>query len=84
MHKDRVEGIRKQLGGTLREHWFRLIGDEAGIRVARNAQLSGGMQMRLGRLKEESERQLRDFRRSHRDWDLSKRLVQPSTSKGTT
>lgn len=84
MHKDTVQGICKQAGGMLREYWCRLIGDEAGIGVARNAQLAGSMQLRLARRKQESERQLSDFRRSHRNWDISKRLSQPFTSKETT
>jgi uncharacterized protein YjbJ (UPF0337 family) len=77
MNRDRVEGSWKQLSGKVGEQWSKLIGDEPGVNAARHTQLAGSIQVRHGMSKEETERQIRDFRYRNRDWDLSIRRYRP-------
>lgn len=73
MNRDLVEGRWKLLSGKILEQWNALLSDESGVNTARRTQRAGGMQMRRGSSKEESERQFKDFLYRNRDWDISKR-----------
>lgn len=73
MNRDRVAGSWKQLSGSVREQWSRLLGDESGVSAAQHTQLAGSIQVRRGMSTEDTERQLKDFLDRNRDWDLSRR-----------
>ena len=73
MNRDRVEGNWKQFSGSVRAQWGRLTGNESGANAGKRDQLAGSIQERHGLTEEESARQLRDFLRRNRDWNLSKR-----------
>ncbi len=75
MNRDRIEGNWKQISGNVREQWSKLLGDDSGVNAGKRDQLTGSIQARHGISKEETERQLRDFRDRNRDWDLSKRWL---------
>ena len=70
MNHDRITGICKQLLGRVREDWGWLINNPAAVATGMQQQLAGVRQERYGRSKEESARQLRDFRHRNRDWRL--------------
>jgi uncharacterized protein YjbJ (UPF0337 family) len=73
MNRDLIEGGWQQFSGNVRERWSKLLGDEIGVSAARHAQLAGSIQLRRGHSKAETERQLQDFLRRNRDWNLSRR-----------
>jgi len=73
MNRDRIEGNWKQFSGSVRAQWGRLTGDTAGVNAAKRDQLAGSIQELQGLSKEESARQLREFLRRNRNWNLSKR-----------
>lgn len=73
MNRDRVEGNWKQFSGSVRAQWSRFTGDESGVNAGKRDQLAGSIQELHGLSKEESARQLREFLRRNRNWNLSKR-----------
>lgn len=77
MNRDRIEGLAKQLSGTALELWSRLRGDDAGVIAARRTRHAGCIQMRHGNSQAEIDRQLSDFLRRNRDWDISRRSIRP-------
>ena len=77
MNRDRIEGLAKQLSGKALELWSRFRGDDAGVNAARRTQNAGRIQLRHGNSKAEIDRQLSDFRRRNRDWDISRRSIRP-------
>ncbi len=77
MNRDRIEGNWKQFSGKLKEQWGKLTRDDLGVSAGKREQLAGIIQVRHGTSKEETERQVRDFRYRNRDWDLSRRGFRP-------
>ena len=73
VNRDRLEGKWKQFSGTVREQWGRLTGDWLSVVAGRHDRAAGEYQERYGINKEKGDRQLREFRRRHRDWDPSGR-----------
>ena len=75
MNRDQVEGSWRQFSGKLIEQWGKLTHDDLAVNAGKRDQLAGRIQLRHGILKEESERQLRDFLYRNRDWNLSRRSI---------
>jgi uncharacterized protein YjbJ (UPF0337 family) len=73
MNRDRFAGKWTQFSGRVREQWGRLTNDRLSVVAGKHDQLAGQHQEQYGIYKEESKRQLREFLRRNRDWDLSKR-----------
>lgn len=73
MNQDRFEGIRMRLGGTLKEQWGRLTGDPRAVASGRSDRFAGRILEQRALAARESARQLRDFMRRNRNWDLSGR-----------
>lgn len=74
MNQDRFHGICRQLRGTLKERWGLFTGDPLVVEAGMRDRLSGGVQERRGISKQETDRQLEEFRHRHRHWqDLSSR-----------
>ena len=73
MNRDRLKGKWKQFSGNVRERWGRLTDDRLSMVAGKHDQLAGRYQEQYGINAEESERQLREFRRRNRNWDPSKR-----------
>ena len=73
MNRDRIEGVCKQLSGSLREHWGRFTSDRLSEVAGRCEQLLGLAQVRRGLEKEASERQLKEFLFRNRQWNTSSR-----------
>lgn len=61
MNWDHIEGNWKQIRGKVREHWGRLTDDDLDIIAGRRDQLVGRIQYAYGCLREEAEKQVRDF-----------------------
>lgn len=74
MNQDRFDGIRMQLGGTLKQQWGRLTGDARTVASGTSDRFSGRILEQRGLSAQESQRQLTDFMRRNRNWwDLSGR-----------
>ena len=73
MNRDRIEGKWTQFAGRVREQWGRLTHDRLSVVAGKHDQLAGKHQEQYGIRKEESKRQLKEFLRRNRDWDLSNR-----------
>ena len=74
MNHDHLHGIRKQIGGTLRECWGALIKDPVAIAIGRRDRLAGRIQAQRGISKQDADRQIEDFQHRNRNWwDISKR-----------
>lgn len=73
MNRDRLEGKWKQFSGSVREQWGRLTDNRLRVIAGKHDQLAGRYQEQYGITKEEGERQLSEFLRRNRDWDLSRR-----------
>lgn len=71
MNRDRIDGMFKQVGGSLREQWGRLTSDRLSIVAGRCEQLVGLAQSRRGVEIEQAERQLREFLHRNRQWNTS-------------
>ena len=72
MNQDRFNGIRLQLGGTLKQHWGRLTGDPRTAASGRSDRFAGRILEQRANAAQESARQLQDFMRRNRNWwDLS-------------
>ena len=73
MNRDRFAGQWTQFTGIVREQWGRLPNDRLSVVAGKHDQLAGKHQEQYGIYKEESKRQLKEFLRRNRDWDLSNR-----------
>jgi len=74
MNRDRLQGICKQLNGSLREYWGALNGDPLAVAAGRRARLAGRIQEQRGISKQDADRQIEDFMSRNRNWsDISKR-----------
>ena len=65
MNQDHLRGRWKQWRGKLRERWGKLTDDDLDVIAGRRQQLLGRIQERHGIAREEAERQVGDFERSH-------------------
>ena len=72
MNWDRIEGNCKQLKGRMQELWGILVNDQLDRFDGTREQLEGVAQEQCGIAKDEARRQLKDFRKRNRNWNLSK------------
>ena len=70
MNRDRFAGKWTQFTGRVREQWGRLANDRLSVVAGKHDQLAGKYQEQYGISKEENERQLKEFLRRNRNWDL--------------
>ncbi len=61
MNRDRIEGNWKQLKGSARRRWSRLIGNHVGVLAGMREQLYGEMQEGCGIRREASHKQLAEW-----------------------
>jgi uncharacterized protein YjbJ (UPF0337 family) len=74
MNQDLLQGISKQLSGTLKVCWGRLNGDSLVVAAGRRDRLAGRIQEQRGISKQAADRQIEEFRSRNRNWlDISKR-----------
>jgi uncharacterized protein YjbJ (UPF0337 family) len=73
MNQERYAGICKQVRGTVRQSWGRLIADQRVEDAGTREQHAGRVQARYGFAQEQAARSLKDFFARNRDWDLSNR-----------
>lgn len=71
MNRDRIEGLLKQVSGTIREQWGVLTSDRLSVVAGRCEQLVGLAQARRGIEKKAAQRQLREFLQRNRLWNTS-------------
>ena len=67
MNKDRVQGRWKQLKGKVKEQWGKLTDDDLDVIAGRRDQLLGRIQQRHGIARDEAERQVGRWERTHPD-----------------
>lgn len=72
MNQDRCAGIWKQIRGRVKGRWGELTNNPFVVMAGTRDQLAGAIQERYGVAKEESTRQLNDFRDRNRNWNPSK------------
>ena len=65
MNTDQIKGDWKQLVGKAKEQWGRLTDDDWNIVEGKRDQLVGKVQERYGIAREDAERQVADFERTH-------------------
>jgi len=65
MNTDQIKGNWKQLIGKAKEKWGRLTDNDWQIVEGKRDQLVGKVQERYGIAREEAERQVADFERTH-------------------
>jgi uncharacterized protein YjbJ (UPF0337 family) len=65
MNTDQLKGNWKQLVGKAKEKWGRLTDDDWKVIEGKRDQLVGKIQERYGITREEAERQLGEFERTH-------------------
>ena len=73
MNRDQVEGRLRQATGKMKEHWGMLSRDPYVADAGRRDQLFGRIQERRGNSHEEFSRQLQEFMRRNRNWNLLNR-----------
>jgi uncharacterized protein YjbJ (UPF0337 family) len=72
MNEDRMGGNWKQFKGKVKEQWGRLTDDDLDVIAGKRDQLVGRIQERHGIARDEAERQVETFERSHPDYRLEK------------
>ena len=65
MNSDQMKGNWKQLVGKAKEKWGRLTNDDWQVVEGKRDQLVGKIQERYGITREEAERQLGEFEKTH-------------------
>lgn len=70
MNQDRIEGRWKQFKGKVKEQWGKLTDDDLDVIAGRRDQLLGRIQQRHGLAKDEADRQVRTWERSHPDFSF--------------
>jgi uncharacterized protein YjbJ (UPF0337 family) len=65
MNWDQIEGKWKQFTGSARERWGKLTDSDWGVIAGKKDQLVGRIQERYGVAKEEAEKQVDDWSRTH-------------------
>lgn len=73
MDHDRLKGMWKLISGAVRESWGRMISDPRMVDEGRRLRRAGRVQERYGRNKELARRQLDEFVRRNRRWDIAGR-----------
>jgi len=68
MNQDRIQGRWKQFKGKVKEQWGRLTDDDLDVIAGRRDQLLGRIQQRHGLARDEADRQVRDWERTHPDF----------------
>lgn len=63
MNEDRIKGKWKQLTGKMKTQWGRLTDDDLSYAEGNREYLSGRLQERYGILKDDAERQVKEFER---------------------
>jgi uncharacterized protein YjbJ (UPF0337 family) len=64
MNQDRISGNWKQFKGKIKEKWGKLTNDDFDMIAGQRDQLVGKIQERYGILRDEAERQVREFEKS--------------------
>jgi uncharacterized protein YjbJ (UPF0337 family) len=73
MNQDQLEGLLKQLCGSVRARWGAANKDPLAIAAGARDKLAGRLQQQRGNSKATADRQLAEFRNRNRNWlDLSK------------
>jgi len=72
MNWDQIEGNWKQFSGKLKEKWGKLTDDDLTLIGGKKDQLVGRIQERYGIKKEEAEKQLDEFYKTHSDLLIAK------------
>jgi len=72
MNWDQVEGNWKQFSGKVKEKWGKLTDDDLTLIGGKKDQLVGRIQERYGIKKEEAEKQLDEFYKTHSDLLIAK------------
>ncbi len=67
MNSDQVEGNWKQFSGKIKEKWGKLTDDDLTLIAGKKDQLLGKIQERYGVKKEEAQKELDDFYKTHPD-----------------
>jgi uncharacterized protein YjbJ (UPF0337 family) len=65
MNWDQIQGNWKQIKGKVKAKWGRLTDDELDVIAGARDQLVGKIQERYGIAREEAEKQVEEFRKSH-------------------
>jgi uncharacterized protein YjbJ (UPF0337 family) len=65
MNNDRAAGVWHQVKGKIKEKWGKLTDDDLRELEGDGEQLAGRLQERYGMLREEAERQAKEFRKSN-------------------
>lgn len=73
MNHDRIAGKWKQVSGALRAQWGELTGNRLRVIAGRHDQRAGKAQELYGIKKAEAQRELKEFLRRNRQWDVSGR-----------
>ena len=68
MNEDRIKGNWKQFTGKLKEQWGKLTDDDLDVIAGKRDQLLGKIQERQGILKEEAEKQLKEWEDRNKDF----------------
>ena len=74
MTQDQLQGICRQLSGTVKRQWGELTGNPRTVAAGVREVAAGKLQEQRGTVQQESRRQLEEFMSRNRDWrDLSRR-----------
>jgi uncharacterized protein YjbJ (UPF0337 family) len=65
MNSDQIEGNWKQLAGKVKEKWGKLTDDDLAVIGGKKDQLLGKIQERYGMKKEEAQKELDEFYKTH-------------------
>ena len=68
MNEDRIKGNWKQFTGKLKEQWGKLTDDDLDVIAGKRDQLLGKIQERQGIIKEEAEKQLKEWEDRNKDF----------------
>jgi uncharacterized protein YjbJ (UPF0337 family) len=72
MNKDQIEGNWKQFSGKVKEKFGKLTDDDLTYINGKRDQLIGRIQERYGIKKEEAEKQIDEFYKTHPEWSATK------------
>jgi uncharacterized protein YjbJ (UPF0337 family) len=65
MNWDHIEGQWKDMKGKVREQWGKLTDDDLDVIGGKRDQLVGRIQQRYGTVKDDAEREVREFEERH-------------------
>lgn len=72
MNQERLTGVWLQVRGTAKQRWGTLTGNTSIAREGQRDHLAGRKEELHGISREQATRQLQEFLRRNRNWDLSK------------